>query len=80
MSQLRPLGPKNQLPEFKGTAVVDGDFKVRSCIEDFSCYRLSHPLITKENGWYSFSIHWILPLCVLRKSLHSVIVSRSSKL
>ncbi|CAI5444368.1 unnamed protein product [Caenorhabditis angaria] len=25
---LRPLGPKNQVPEFKGTAVVDGDFKV----------------------------------------------------
>lgn len=26
---LRPLGPKNVVPAFKGTAVVDGDFKVR---------------------------------------------------
>lgn len=27
---LRPLGPKNTVPAFKGTAVVDGDFKVKN--------------------------------------------------
>uniref|UniRef100_A0A0N5A759 thioredoxin-dependent peroxiredoxin n=1 Tax=Parastrongyloides trichosuri TaxID=131310 RepID=A0A0N5A759_PARTI len=29
-STVRPLGPKNKMPTFKGTAVVDGEFKVIS--------------------------------------------------
>ena len=28
LGSIRPLGPKDAVPNFKGTAVVDGDFKV----------------------------------------------------
>ncbi|CAD6186048.1 unnamed protein product [Caenorhabditis auriculariae] len=30
---LRPLGPKSKIPDFKGTAVVDGDFKAISAAD-----------------------------------------------
>ncbi|CAI4230343.1 unnamed protein product [Auanema sp. JU1783] len=33
LAQLRPLGPRSTLPDFKGTAVVDGDFKAISAAD-----------------------------------------------